>query len=329
MPPPVQVRSRLISAALLISVVSLCGLVVTVAAPTPASASPAGDIDPTFGTGGVVVLDYSDIYADCAVQCSGPVTEGVLDAVVRPDGGVLALTPHVDSSSRYQLALTRTDASGSPDPGFGDAGLAVLAASDPDNHSNVIAAGLAPLANGDTLVFWAEPLPTTGQSINVARVAPDGTLDTSYGDAGVARAEVPDVYWVAMAATPDGRAVVAGTSSTGAAGAVNSIHVARFTAEGTLDSGFAGDGTAAITLPDRYPNGRQNFGYAQDVVAHADGAVTVLARGSSSPGAGRARRLHPRRHPRSGVRTGGDQLPRRGEPAASVDLPLHPPRACS
>jgi uncharacterized delta-60 repeat protein len=282
---PVQVRSRLISVASVFGVVSLFCLVMTMAASTAASASPAGDIDPTFGTSGVVVLDYSDVHTFCAVGC-GSVPEGVLDEVVQPDGGVLALTPHIDEHSAYHVALTRTDASGTPDAGFGDAGLVVLAASDPNNASTVIDAGLAAVADGDTLVFWAEPMVTTGESINVARVGPDGALDTSYGDAGVAHVEVPDVYWVAVSATPDGRAVVAGTSSTGAAGAVNTIHVARFTASGTLDPGFGHDGTAAVTLPDLYPNGRQNFGYAEDVVAHADGGVTVLARGSSSPGAG-------------------------------------------
>jgi uncharacterized delta-60 repeat protein len=252
---------------------------------TAARASNAGDLDKRFGDKGVVSLDYSDIDLECGpLFMCGPPTEGVLDAMVLSDRGVLILTPHEEGAFAWHLALVRTDASGRPDAEFGSNGLAVLDASGPPTSSVTIPAGMAPAPNGNTLVFWAAGF--VNRSINIARVRSDGTLDPTYGEGGVARFESPDVSWVAMAADGAGRAVVVGTSVDGPPGSLNAVTVERFNAAGVVDTTFGTGGSASISLPNLYPNGLQHFGFARDLVVRHDGDVVVLVPGSSSPGAG-------------------------------------------
>jgi len=85
----------------------------------------------------------------------------------------------------------------------------------------------------------------------VSRINPDGTLDASFGTGGVASAPFGDYSGRPTAITVDGqgRIVVAGTAGIpGTDGRVTNTEftVARFTAEGSLDATFDGDGFIVI-----------------------------------------------------------------------------------
>src|SRR4051812_41218501 len=117
-----------------------------VAVPAAAQAAP-GDLDPTFGTAGVV-LDRTSYFAN--------------DVVATDDGG--GILPPED----WTLVKLRAD--GSRDPAFGGHGVVHLG--DDEHFGNVDALAIDP---------QGRVLAAAGS--DVARVRPDGTLDPSWGGA--------------------------------------------------------------------------------------------------------------------------------------------------
>src|SRR6478752_3571968 len=89
----------------------------------------------------------------------------------------------------------------------------------------VIAAGFARFGN---------------RQITLARYSTSGPLDTSFGNAGVATANIPDADADAWRAVlqPDGKILVAGIARSDH----ERIAVARFNPDGSLDTAFAGGG---------------------------------------------------------------------------------------
>lgn len=95
----------------------------------------------------------------------------------------------------------------------------------------------------------------------------NGTLDTTFGTSGIAKANVFDVDQArAMAIGTDGKIVLAGPVYN--LGKTYS-GIARFNANGTLDTSFSGDGVAAYDLIE---NGEA---YIKAVAIQADGKVVV------------------------------------------------------
>src|SRR5207248_4274713 len=89
----------------------------------------------------------------------------------------------------------------------------------------------------------------------VVRLNPDGTLDTTFGgkaSGGKATASPGPrgttnlVY--SMAVLPDGRFVVAGLTKTNGSYHDGSLSLARFNANGTLDTTFGNNGTVLTTI---------------------------------------------------------------------------------
>src|SRR3954465_1159575 len=115
-----------------------------VAVPAAAQAAP-GDLDPTFGTAGVV-LDRTSYFAN--------------DVVATDDGGVILAT------EAWTLVKLRAD--GSPDPAFAGPGVVPRGAA--EHFGNVDALAIDP---------QGRVLAAAGS--DVARVRPDGTLDPSWG----------------------------------------------------------------------------------------------------------------------------------------------------
>jgi uncharacterized delta-60 repeat protein len=127
---------------------------------------------------------------------------------------------------------------------------------------------------------------SSGQQIDsqfmLTRFQADGRLDLSFGNGGKALAQLgmnQDGVQAAML-QPDGKLLVVGHTNNGAGGTAafnNDIAIARFNADGTLDTGFAGDGTAVIALSDRNDNGNA-------VALQPDGKIVIAgsARGASN-----------------------------------------------
>ena len=206
-----------------------------------------GTLDGSFGNAGVFLYSRPD--------------GGWCDAygvAVQPDGRILVTGSASEASTAvaYRDVLTmRLDVNGSLDTSYGTGGV-TLFGSNYSNENYEIGRAVAVLPDGDILV---------NASILLIRQNSDGTLDTQFGDNGVApyqeMAQSYELYTTQMALTADRKIVVAGRSATGAA-------VVVLTEDGNLDTGFATNGVSTVSLPvDRYV----------DVALTADGKIMGTA----------------------------------------------------
>lgn len=173
---------------------------------------PNGNLDPSFGSGGRVVLDLGSGAAALAIA-------------ITDDGSiVVAGRNYAPGTSAERMLLVRLLAGGDLDPTFGVGGIVQTA---------YPAAGwaLALETNGNAVVG--------GNSI-VARFLASGTPDTSFGTAGVTQpTDVTNIQDVAL--QPDGAIVVGGQWN-------DNFVVARLLNSGTPDATFGSGGRAEIDL---------------------------------------------------------------------------------
>jgi uncharacterized delta-60 repeat protein len=203
--------------------------------------SPAGVKDGNFASGGevayVAFFGSDDVARDVAVGPDGRIVlvgvtgptitagyigvarllaDGSLDssfdgdgkAVIQGSGEAAAVQPDgkivVAGSSDGDFVVLRYDANGSLDPSFGSAGRAFV-----DFGSNFDRAYEMVLQPDGKIVVVGQ----AGQ-FAVARLQPNGTLDTTFGSGGKTSIDFtgPDDRAYAVALQPDGKVVVAGSS---------------------------------------------------------------------------------------------------------------------
>lgn len=215
-----------------------------------AAAAAPGDLDPSFGGGGIV-------------RHAVPDTNGAMGVAVQPDGKLVAST-RIDLVGLSRLALTRYNPNGSIDTSFGGG----------DGVADFDAGGLAeivvgPLIQADgkmvvgaTVIATAAP-PTV--SLRLLRINPNGSLDTTFGTGGILELPIAGFSPSAVHTDPSGRIVLGGglfqeTSTT--------IILERFLADGASDPSFTG-GAAAAFSDDTYL-------YLRDIVTTTGGKLVVV-----------------------------------------------------
>jgi uncharacterized delta-60 repeat protein len=178
---------------------------------------------------------------------------------------------------------------GDLDAAFGDAGRVVVT---PPPDAGELAAAHAVLPDGSVVVAGTAAPARSGYAFLVLRVLPDGRLDPGFGSGGRVWTDLVTVGWpvldgavaggvvslgtsaaYAVAVQPDGRIVVAGTTSSGASTAYALI---RYLPDGQLDDGF-GSGGLVVT----------DFDATTDDVASAlvllpDGRIVAAGRSGDS-----------------------------------------------
>ena len=112
---------------------------------------------------------------------------------------------------------------------------------------------------------WSE------RGIRMARYLTDGSLDSSFGNGGLVALENVVENCAAVAIQPDGRIVVAGSVD-------GDISVARFLADGQLDSTFGTGGVATTDL------GGGATGYAYGITVQSDSKIVVVGSTSTNNG---------------------------------------------
>ncbi len=136
-------------------------------------------------------------------------------------------------------------------------------------------------AQGRMLVGGYSNSATTGDDFAVARYKADGTLDTTFGEAGTGKittdffGKTDQGYSITTDAA--GRVLVGGYAADAAGN--NLFAVARYTADGKLDATFGEGGTGKVTTPF---TGGHGFGYSITV----DAAGHVLLGGYTNTGGG-------------------------------------------
>jgi uncharacterized delta-60 repeat protein len=185
---------------------------------------PDGTLDTSFGAGGTVVFAGDAAYDDNA------------DALqLLPDGRLL-VSGRVDRFPSPFTAVIRVNADGTVDQNFGPYG--VLATRVYGGRRN----NLLVQPDGKILVGGAKD----GSTVDFAleRYTSDGSVDWDFGEAGLVTTHFDDGggAFTALALQPDGKISAAGIGRR-AAGEYF-LALARYNPNGTLDTGFSGDGRA-------------------------------------------------------------------------------------
>jgi len=196
-----------------------------------------GSLDASFGEGGVVLTALGD--------------SQIKALAVQPDGRILAVGfaqggfDIVNTVPTHAFAMARYLPDGTLDTSFGTNGMVTQVI---DGNSEIHALEILP---GDKILVAGFVFDTKTQDKNfaLARYLPDGSPDPSFGTAGAVTTDIggSDDEVAAMFVQLDGQIVVGGFSVSGGGGGNNDFALARYTADGLLDTTF---GTLGITVTD-------------------------------------------------------------------------------
>ena len=252
-----------------------------------------GDLDTSFGTGGVASTIFGTEHRANAVA-------------IQPDGKVVAAGYTFDGTS-FDFMVVRYLANGAPDLNFGSNGIVTT-------HIGLVdccadrAEELVIQPDGKILVFGGN----SNQSGNfmLIRYNPDGSLDTSFGETvvvsggegtpeitegtGIVSIDIQDVdegsassleepHGIALQA--DGKVVMTGLTRQ----SKNQIAVARVNSDGSLDTSFDSDGIRRWGLDPTDLS--KDFGKA--IAIQPDGKIIVAGETYSSSCTGTACNFNP------------------------------------
>ena len=183
--------------------------------------------------------------------------------------------------------LFRVTADGQVDTEWGDGGVV-----HPDLGGTASSYGLGVTADGHVLQVFETAALGADYDVGLARYRPDGTLDATFGDGGVAVVPTPGTQYANnVVELPDGRIVVTGYDD-------GDVLLLRFEGDGTLDATFGDGGRMSIDLGGDdaawaitvQPDGTILFAidsYATDAGGADRGLLMrVLADGTLDPGFG-------------------------------------------
>jgi uncharacterized delta-60 repeat protein len=219
--------------------------------------NPDGTLDPSFGTGGIVLAVPPDpSYAPTVITA----------LALQPDGKIVAVAP----TERNNIFITRFNPDGTVDSSFRDGyGWNALSASDQDYPFAVA------LRSDGAIVVGGMIGSATGQDAAVFVLTADGHLDPTFGFRVIDRDVIDQAH--AVAVQPDGKIVAAGVTCDG-------LHpcdflLARLNTDGRTDTGFGTDGIVTTDFP-LDPNGPSGD-IAEALLVQPDGKI--VAAGTSGP----------------------------------------------
>jgi uncharacterized delta-60 repeat protein len=199
-----------------------------------AAFTPAGLLDTSFGGSGTgQVLPSFSTTATLAHDVAKA-------AAVAPDGTIYVVGSSDAGGKGTDFAIAAYNANGTPAGGFNGSGQELLDFGGGNESAN--AAVVQP--NGQLVVAGAAQNPSTGvTSIALARLGPNGALDSNFGTGGkiVTSLRGVDDEATSVASAAKGTIVVGGVSCTGsfAAGSLAAdFAVLRYTSVGKLDKTF-------------------------------------------------------------------------------------------
>jgi uncharacterized delta-60 repeat protein len=216
-----------------------------------------GDLDTTFGTGGIVITNFPTNSHDNG-GC----------VAVQSDGKILVAGASTNGSN-VDFAMARYDASGSLDTTFHGTGRVTT---DLGSNADYV---YAMAVQGDGKILLAGASGNTFALVryhgNAATGTP-GTLDTAFGTGGIVLTTVLSFDSArSVAVQGDGNILVAGATFNGTS---NDFALVRYKNDGSLDASF-GPGGIVVT-----PVG-SNYDYASGMALQADGKILVAGQSSN------------------------------------------------
>jgi len=211
--------------------------------------NPGGALDASFGSGGKVTNDFGS--RGCFANT----------VAIQADGKILAAgeSQGLTSSGKYTIfpALARYNADGTPDASFGDEGKVIFIGGfshPPEVEGQAYAIALQSdgkivIAGGELVTTQLSirgidppvdpPAPRVFGTYFLTRLNADGSIDTSFGDRGIARLPDAGVAFDVFVLI-DGRIVVICRSTD------SKTLVVRYMENGSLDPSFGTDGIARV-----------------------------------------------------------------------------------
>ena len=209
---------------------------------SPASAA-AGDLDASFGSGGIVTTDF------------GAFGAGANDVAIRASDGSMVAAGYDIQSNREVFALAKYLSNGSPDLSFGGGTGMVTTAF---GHWNAQATAVVIQQTTGKIVVAGFQSPPSYNRFAVARYNPDGTLDTTFSHDGQVTLDFGDNAEAnAVAVLPNKDIVVAGYAANASTG--SDFALVRYTDKGKLDPSF---GTGGIVTTDFFGSDDEISGMA-------------------------------------------------------------------
>jgi len=244
--------------------------------------NPNGSLDSSFGTGGRVLTNFvtsergsADFIQDILIQADGKILAAGGSAF--SSRGSISQNPNTNGDMNFALARYLPD--GSLDTGFGNGGtvswdfsgihvIDQINAVSTDGSGKILVAGYVTTARGATQHDFA-----------LARLNPDGSLDTSFGMQGMVRTDLAggsDDLSQDMAILSDGNILLAGTTTGTTLDASDDFALVRYLPDGQLDVRF-GNGGVVITNLAENPStvGLRSDDQGRALVVLPDGRIRV------------------------------------------------------
>ncbi len=245
----------------------LATIILTISAAVVSNAqTTAGNLDPTFGSGGTVRTDFA-----------GNIDQANAVAI-QPNGQIIAAGSSFSNSRQVEdFIVARYNANGSLDKRFGKNGKITT-----DFFRNVDSiSAIAIQPDGRIIVAGFAQLGGSGSTPRVfalARYRNDGSPDTSFGNGGSLTTSFGGGNFAAASAVmlqPDGKIVVAGTVdfNPDLPGSGLDFALVRYNSSGTLDGSFGKGGKVIFDF-------FGSFDQANGAVLQPDGKIIVV--GSAS-----------------------------------------------
>jgi len=238
-------------------------VVVAMALGTQPSIAAPGELDVSFGAGGVLSTDFGGNY------------DWAYATAVQPDGKIVAAGVS-NGAGTYDFALARYQADGSLDPSFGQGGKVTT-----DFATSYDWAYALALQSDGKIVVGGVTDASGSRDFALARYRRDGSLDPAFGEGGRMIAnlrplEGDTVYGLAL--QPDGKILAGGTTSPDRVVLRPNADfiLARFTPAGAPDAAFGVGGAVTTDF------GGESWDDARALALQSDGSV--LLGGSTNAG---------------------------------------------
>ena len=214
----------------------------------------AGTLDTSYGAGGVAYVPIPSFATGLSAQAA------TLDGQ-----GNLVMSGALSDGSYYgTTAVARLTPSGTPDETYGPGGVREIVFADPDPGSR--ASSVAVDSAGRTVVLASPVNPTTSQGIGVARLTPQGLLDTSFNGTGLSKFGTYGTQAGSIAVDAANNVFITGLDDPSSS---TPVFVVKLTAAGQFDPSFNGNGVAHLALG--------NYNVRFPAVIDANGRIVVAS----------------------------------------------------
>jgi uncharacterized delta-60 repeat protein len=233
-----------------------------------ASVLAAGDLDPTFGTGGKVTTDFGGDFAEGR------------SVILQPDGKiVVAGFTNQTTQGDDDFALLRYNSDGSLDTSFGINGIVTTDFNGYDTANRVMLQSDGKIVVAGQNFNFITDTTFGSDDFALSRYNSDGSLDTSFGINGQVITDVngSSNSGYGSILQSDGKIVVVGDAyydGSTTPTSTSDFSLSRYTSDGSLDTSFGTGGivTTNITTGDL----DSSYDVAYSVVQQSDGKIVVV-----------------------------------------------------